>query len=100
MVKHIVLWRLKDEYEGKNKQGIALDIKHELEAMSKLIPSVKLCEVGIHQGVTDMVSDIVLYTEFENWEGLESYQVHPEHVKFKDFVLSRRTERRVIDYEV
>lgn len=100
MVKHIVFWKLVDELDGRNKSEIAMDIKNALEEMSKHVPTVKHFEVGIGIAKEDMTSDIALYSEFEDWEGLKIYQDHPEHVKFKEFVKSRRTERRVVDYEI
>ena len=100
MIKHIVFWRLKDEYEGRNKAQIAQDIKSALEEMSTHIPAVRHFEVGIGTAKEDMTSDIALYAEFNSWENLQAYQVHPKHVKFKEFIKDRRTERRVIDYEV
>ena len=100
MVKHIVCWRLQDEFEGKNKEELAIEIKTALESLRTLVPTIRLLEVGINRDNSDMASDIVLYSEFDSWEGLHAYQVHPEHVKFKEFVQNRRTERRVVDYEV
>ncbi len=100
MVKHIVFWRLKEEYEGRTKKVLAEEIKEALEAMGKKIPEVQHLEVGIDEERSDAASDIVLYSEFETWEDLRIYQDHPEHVKFKQFVMNRRTERRVVDYEL
>jgi hypothetical protein len=100
MVKHIVFWKLRDEYEGLDKQQLAREIKATLEEMSTHLPMVKHFEVGIGIAKEDMTSDIALYAEFATWEDLQAYQGYPEHVKFKDYIQSRRTERRVIDYEV
>ena len=100
MVKHIVFWRLPEEFEGKGKRELALEIKRELEAMSSRVPTVRHFEIGINEEQSDMASDIVLYSEFGSWDDLRIYQDHPEHVQFKEYIKSRRTERRVVDYEV
>ncbi|MGB3729565.1 MAG: Dabb family protein [Thermodesulfobacteriota bacterium] len=42
---------------------------------------------------------MVLYSEFDDQEGLNAYQNHPEHVKIVDFVGEIRTDRAVVDYE-
>lgn len=98
MVKHIVLWRLHDEANGNTKAENAQLIKEKLESMQGKIPGMLKVEVGINFNETDLASDVVLYSEFESKEALDAYQVHPEHVKFKEFVSSYRFERRVVDY--
>ena len=43
--------------------------------------------------------DLALYSTFENKEALDGYQVHPEHLKVKEFVHSVITDRCVVDFE-
>lgn len=100
MIKHIVLWRLKKTADEKEWRENALRVKEALEEMEGKIPGLLRLEVGIDFNRTDQASDVVLYSEFESREALEIYRDHPEHVKFKSFVRTVRTERRVIDYEV
>ncbi len=103
MIKHIVLWKLKDEANGRSKLDNALQLKNELESLNGKIPGMILLEVGITMAGDDSGADdadVILYSEFENTEALENYYPHPEHVKIKPFVQSIRTERRVIDYQV
>lgn len=102
MIKHLVLWKLKDEAQGRSKSENALLLKQRLENLNGIIPGMHLLEVGINidnTGSSDEV-DVVLYSEFENIEALEAYYTHPEHVKLKEFVQAIRSERRVIDYQV
>ena len=103
MIKHIVLWKLKDEVDGKSGLENALRLKQELESLNGIIPGMLLLEVGINKqdsesGVDD--SDVILYSEFKNIESLENYYVHPKHVKIQPFAKSIRSERRVINYEI
>jgi hypothetical protein len=100
MIKHIVLWKLKDFAEGATKQENAVKIKMMLENMRGKIPGMLTLEVGLNFEGSDSASDISLYTEFESRETLDAYQIHPDHKKVKEFIPSLRTERRVIDYEV
>ena len=103
MIKHIVLWKLKDLAEGCSKQENALRLKQELESLNGKIPGLRLLEVGIHvddsQASPDDV-DVILYSEFDDMHALEAYYPHPEHVKIKPFAKAIREERRVINYEV
>lgn len=102
MIKHIVLWKLKEKSGGREKHDNALRLKRELENLNGKIPGLIHLEVGI--GMNDNEnsddSDIILYSEFEDAESLEKYHHHPEHVKIIPFAKSIRSERRVIDYEV
>ena len=100
MIKHIVLWKLKDYAEGTTKQQNALKIKGLLEEMRGKIPGMLKLEVGLNFEKSGDAADISLYTEFESREALDAYQIHPEHMKVKNFLPLVRTERRVVDYEV
>jgi len=100
MVKHIVMWKLKDFAEGANKKDNALKIKESLDLLKSKIKEVKFLEVGI--SISDAVDfyDIVLISEFKDIRDLESYQKHPEHVKAAGFIGKVRLERKVVDYIV
>jgi hypothetical protein len=100
MIKHIVLWKLKDFAEGVSKQQNALKIKTILEDMRGKIPGLLKLEVGVNFEKSADAADISLYTEFESREALDAYQVHPAHMPAKKFIPLVRTERRVADYEV
>jgi hypothetical protein len=100
MIKHIVLWRLKDEGDGRDKRANALLIKEKLESMRGKIPGMLKVEVGINFEANGEASDVALYAEFESRAALQGYQGHPEHTAFKDFIKNVRSERRVVDYEV
>ena len=99
MIKHIVMWRLKDKAAGGTKQENAAKLKGSLESLVGVIPSLKAAEVGINFNPSDAAFDVVLYSEFEDKEGLSAYQNHPEHLKIVDFVGEIRSDRAVVDYE-
>jgi len=99
MVKHIVMWKLKDFAEGKSREENIQYIKSMLEALPNVIKEIKFIEVGanIHE---DKTYDAVLYSEFETIEDLETYQNHPEHKKVSAYVSKVRDGRIVGDYIV
>lgn len=100
MIKHVVLWKLKDEANGYTKQQNALEIKQRLEALNGKIPGLIKIEVGIDFLKTPESADVILYSEFENREALLVYAEHPLHKNVMPFILEARYERRVADYEV
>ncbi len=99
MIKHIVMWRLKDEALGATKEENAFKLKETLLALKDVIDELKAVDVGINFNPSEAAFDVVLYSEFDNREGLEAYQKHPEHVKIVEFVGEIRTDRAVVDYE-
>lgn len=100
MIKHIVMWKLKDEYESQNKNVLAQEMKKRLEALKGLIAEVVEIEVGINEFLTPQAFDIVLYTEFKSEDDLNTYQKHPEHLKVVDYIKQVTTERIFVDYTV
>ena len=103
MIKHIVLWKLKDAANNQSKENNAGRLKQELESLNGKIAGLRILEVGIH--IKDSESsgddaDVILYSEFDDMAALEAYYVHPEHIKIKPFVKSIRSDRRAINYEV
>jgi heme-degrading monooxygenase HmoA len=99
MVKHIVMWRLKDEAQGQNRKENAQQLKTRLEALAGKIPGLRKFEVGFDFSNTPDSSDAVLYSEFDSKEALAAYQEHPQHKAVQAFVKEIRLERRIVDYE-
>jgi hypothetical protein len=100
MVRHIVMWKFKDEAEGKTKEENRRYIKERLEALPPVIPQIRKLEAGINFNTSAMAYDMALYTEFDTSEDLEIYQNHPEHRKVSDYVSKVREARAVVDYTV
>ena len=99
MIKHIVMWKLIDYYEGKTKNEIAETIKENIEALKEVIPQIKEVEVGINFNSSDAAFDLCLYSVFDSREDLEIYQNHPQHLKIAEYIAKVRTQRVVCDYE-
>ena len=100
MIKHIVLWKLKDSFEGKSKKETAQLLKAALEGLKGKIKEIHALEAGINFNPAGTACDISLYSEFKTRQDLENYQKHPEHLKVAELVRQVTVERRVSDYEV
>lgn len=100
MIKHIVLWKLKENVEGKSKPETAKELQAALEGLKGKIREIQGLEVGINFNPADTASDVSLYTEFKTREDLDKYQKHPEHMKVVEIVKKLTQERRVSDYEI
>ncbi|MCX7908557.1 MAG: Dabb family protein [Ignavibacteria bacterium] len=100
MLKHIVMFKLKENYLGKPKNELAREIKASLEKLPSLIPQIKFYEIGINELSDPRSFDLVLISIFENKDDLELYRNHPEHKKTLEFILERSLDAKVVDYFV
>lgn len=100
MIKHVVMWKLKNVAEGKTKAENAETMKKLLEDLPNKIEELKKAEVGINilEGENDAISDVVLTVTCENQENLKAYAEHPDHQKVVSFIKKVVSERRVVDY--
>ncbi|MBC8530260.1 Dabb family protein [Gehongia tenuis] len=98
MVKHIVLWKLKDEAEGNGKDTNMRIIKERLEALVGVVPGLLKLEVGFNYVKNDF--DLCLYSEFVSNEALENYDSHPAHLAVREFVSKVRLDRIACNYEI
>ncbi len=100
MIKHVVLWKLKENVEGKSKVEMARELKAALEGLKGKVMEIQSLEVGLNFNPADTACDLSLYTEFKSREDLDKYQKHPEHLKVAELVKKMTVERRVSDYEI
>ncbi len=100
MIKHIVMWKLKDHAEGADKATNMRRVKEKLEACRALVPGILTFEVALATPGLEATYDVVLYSEFASKAALDAYQSHPEHVAIKPFMSAVRSERQCMDYEI
>ena|SRR5579859_1186296 len=100
MIKHIVMWKLKEEAEGHSKKENITAVKSKLESLKAAIPQIVELEVGIQMEPAEAASDVVLFSTFKSKGDLDIYQKHPEHQKVAAFIRSVVSERKIVDYEV
>lgn len=83
MVKHIILWTLKDSLSETEKETVKQEIKGGLEGLKGKIPGL----LDIHVQTECLASsnaDLMLDSSFESEEALKGYAIHPEHVAVAD----------------
>ena len=99
MVKHIVMWKLKDEAHGNDKATNAKMIKESLEALDGKIDGLMKIEVGV-DFLGEGNFDVVLYSELLKKESLDVYQNHPLHQALLPFIREAVFDRKAVDYEI
>ena len=100
MIRHVVMWKLKESAEGKTKTENMEWIREHLYALPPVIPQIKRMEIGFDVSGTDMSMDLMLLTEFDSLDDLHTYAVHPEHVKVSAYVRKVIETRVVLDCEI
>ena len=100
MVKHVILWTLKDQYSGVQMEEIKAGIKEGLEGLKGQIPG--LVDIKVYtNGLSSSNTDLMLDSTFENEEALKNYATHPAHVAVADNKVRPFTaSRNCLDFEL
>ena len=80
MVKHIILWTLKDSLSEEEKIQIKKSIKEGLESLQGVVPGLTDIKVQIDGRLASSNADLMLECTLESEEALKGYAVHPAHV--------------------
>jgi len=99
-LRHIVMWRLKEEAEGHSRQENTMKARDILLQFANLTPGILLFEVGIRTEGLDCTSDLILNSVFKDEEALKTYQNHPDHVAIKPFMKAVVEQRSCMDFWV
>lgn len=100
MVKHIIIWTLKDEYDDIKKAQIKADVKKNLEGLYKKIDGLVQIKVQIDK-LPSSSGDLMLDSTFESTDALKAYATHPEHVRVADtYVRPFVAHRSCLDFEI
>lgn len=94
MVKHIILWKLKETLTGEEKEQVKAGIKEGLEDLKGKIPGLLDIKVQAN-GLSSSNADVMLDSSFESEEALKGYSVHPAHVEVADTKVRPYTEIRL-----
>ncbi len=95
MIKHVVMWNIRD---GLDRDEVRDQMRRRLENLIGKVPSLLSLEVGMNYNPSPAGRDVCLYTVFNSKEDLLSYQVHPDHEAVKDYIGSVTCDRVVADY--
>ncbi|MBR4173137.1 MAG: Dabb family protein [Clostridia bacterium] len=91
MVKHIILWKLKREY---NDDEIKNGIKSGLEGLKGKIDGLLEIKVQFDK-LESSNADVMLYSVFESEAALTGYSVNPLHIEVADSKVRPFAETRL-----
>jgi hypothetical protein len=98
MLHHIVLWKIKEEFQRVPKSQLIQEFKDQLERLPELISDIDHLQVFVNvEGEGEQVCDLCLLSMHVDKEALKRYANHPEHQKVLSFAKNIVIERRVVD---
>lgn len=104
MIRHVVMWKLKDEAQGAPREKNAEKMKLILEGLKINIEEIRNVEVGINitedQDQADSAFDVVLISDFETELDYTMYTRNAHYKKAIAFINSVIDQRYFVDYKV
>ena len=99
MIRHIVMFKLKEFATPADKQAKMQEIKTGLEALIDKIDVLRMIRVDFNVNPAE-TWDIILTTELDTLEDVSTYANHPEHVAVaKGIIGPVKADRACFDYE-
>lgn len=99
MVRHLILWKLKETMTVDEKSQVLSNMKEHLEGLVGKIPGLISLKIIINE-MESSNADVMLDSVLESEEALKGYQKHPEHVLVADTYVRTYTEVRMcLDYK-
>jgi len=99
MFRHTIMWKIVEDFEGRNKEEITNKMKELLEGLNGKIPGVIKIEVGINTLKAENTYDVILIGDFDSKEAYANYSSHPEHEKIVPFFKALKLDRTIVDYD-
>ena len=98
MVKHIVMFKLKDTLSKEEKLVVMKDFKAAIEALPAQIDVIRKIFVGFNINEAEQW-DICLESEFDSLDDVKLYAAHPAHVAAAGILKDAKQDRACVDYE-
>lgn len=98
MVKHIILWKLKDDIADAG--AVKAGIKQGLEGLKGVVPG--LTDIVVRtEGLASSNADVMLDSTFVDEAALKGYAIHPAHVEVANTRVRPFAQTRLcLDFEV
>ena len=86
MIKHIVLFQLRQDISAETRSTVMHTFKQAIEALPHSIPCIRQIHVGFNVNPAEKW-DVCLESTFDSMEDLDTYAQHPDHkAAARDFV--------------
>ena len=95
MVRHVVLYTIKDECKDRIPQLV-----EAFYGMKGKIPGLIDLEAAADELHSERSYDLALITLFESWDAYKAYLAHPAHLPVKEGMHAARSGSVSCDYEI
>ena len=101
MIRHLCMFEFLDEAQGRTRAENVAITKAMLEALPEKIEWIRASTVALNSPDAPAGNwDLILISDFDSFEDLERYRVHPDHVAVGDFMKPVRSARSCVDFEI
>lgn len=98
MIRHIVMFRLREYPTPEQKQKAAAEVLARINELPSKIDVIRTFEAGINICPDEWAFDIVLDSTFESAADLATYRYHPDHLAFIQFNKDYSVAKTVVDF--
>ena len=101
MIRHVVMFKFLESPEGRPKEENVRLTADMLNALQGVVPTLKASNVYIGAACADKSNcDLLLISDFDSFEDLQAYIVHPRHKAVGEFMRPLRESRACVDFEL
>ncbi len=99
LIKHIVFWKIKPAGDKQAHVEIIREFKKRFASLKTIIPEILDAHIGYNFNAGPNDFTMCCDALFRNLTELETYIVHPEHLKLREWLNSVSYDKAVFDYE-
>lgn len=85
--------------DDKQREADETQVRQRLVALVGVIPGLLAMSLVADLGLIEDHWDVVLISDHDDRDALESYQTHPAHLEVATFIRSVTSSRATVDYE-
>jgi hypothetical protein len=100
MIRHIVMFKMKEELSGESKEQAIGRLKGAIDGMGEHVPQVQFLQTGININPRPQAFDLVLVSDFATEGDLDLYRDHPQHQLVMDIIKDVVDRVHVVDYHL
>ena len=98
MVKHIVMFKLKENLSKEEKMDVMNRFKAAIEALPAKIDVIRKVFVGLNINEAEKW-DICLESEFDTLDDVKFYAAQPDNIAAASILKDAKLDRACVDYE-
>jgi len=100
MIRHIVMFKLKDFGNEPDRENVCREVLNHLDELPLKIDLIRCYKAGMDIRKLNWSYDIVLEMNFDSMADLDAYTIHPAHKEFVAFNKDYSIAKTCVDFEV